>query len=91
MAGSVITKVRFNDAKTHIKELVVNDDGSPTTRIEQRSTVISNIKAGKPYRTQPPGGAAGAAVRIVNVNGTDYLRTDANKTPKDNLENLPTF
>jgi hypothetical protein len=91
MANYVISKVRYNKAGTHIDEVVVNDEGKSVTRIEQRSTVVANIKATKTYRTQPPGGGAGAAVRIVDVNGAEYLRTDANKTAKDNLDNLPTF
>jgi hypothetical protein len=92
MADFVITKVRFNPAGTHITEVLVHDEGKPAaTRVEQRSKVVENIKAKKTYRTQPPGGGAGANVAIVDVNGTPYLRTDANKTPKDNLDNLPTF
>jgi hypothetical protein len=30
-------------------------------------------------------------VQVVAVNGLEYLRTDANKTPRDNLDNLPPF
>jgi hypothetical protein len=35
----VITSVRYNRAGTHITEVVVNDEGGSTTRIEQRTTV----------------------------------------------------
>lgn len=91
MTDYVITKVRFNPATTHLVEVLVNDEGASLTRIEQRSKVVEKIAARRTYRTQPPGGGAGAAVQIVDVNGEKFLRTDANKTAKDNLENLPTF
>jgi hypothetical protein len=96
-ADYVITKVRFNAAGTHINELVVQDDLDAKlgpSRIEQRATVIANIKARKSYITAPPsatGVSKGALVGIVVVNGAEYLRTDANKTARDNLDNLPTF
>ena len=91
MADHVISKIRFNPAGTHITEVLVNDEGKKDTRIEQRAVVVSNIKAKKTYRTQPPGDGTGAPVGLVEVKGEHYLRTDANKTPKDNLDNLPTF
>jgi len=92
MADYVITKVRYNKAETHIDEVIVNDDGKSTTRVEQRATVVDNIKnKKKTYRTQPPSPTNGAPVRVVPANGVDYLRTDANATPRDNLENLPRF
>lgn len=90
MADYVITKVRYNRDESRIDELLVNDEGTTTTRVEQRATVISKIP-GKTYRTQPPSGGLGANVQVVDVNGAKFLRTDANKTAKDNLGNLPKF
>ena len=34
---------------------------------------------------------AGGEVRIIEVNGTKYIRTDADATSEDNLESLPAF
>ena len=33
----------------------------------------------------------GEDVRVIHVNGLPYLRTDANETPRDNLDRLPDF
>jgi hypothetical protein len=33
----------------------------------------------------------GEDIRVIRVNNVPYLRTDANKTARDNLDNLPTF
>ena len=99
-ADYVITRVRFNTAGTHIDQVEVADDGENgigTKRNEKRTTVIANIKAKKTYVTAPPSTTEsgkitkGAPVGIVVVNGTEYIRTDANKTAKDNLDNLPTY
>jgi len=63
----------------------------------KRTTVIANLKAKRTYYTAPPSKTEtgkvtkGAPVGIVVVNGTEYIRTDANKTARDNLDNLPTY
>lgn len=33
----------------------------------------------------------GAKINVISINNKKYLRTDPNKTAKDNLDNLPTF
>jgi hypothetical protein len=99
-ADYVIFRVRFNVAGTHIDQLEVADDGETgfgTKRTESRATVIANRKARKTYITAPPSPTQpgnvvkGAFVEVVPVNGIEYLRTDADKTPRDNLDNLPKF
>ena len=99
-ADYVITRVRFNAAGTHIDEVEAADDGEDgigTKRSEKRATVIANLKAKRTYVTAPPSKTEtgkitkGAPVGIVVVNGTEYIRTDANKTARDNLDNLPTY
>jgi hypothetical protein len=99
-ADYVITRVRFNAAGTHIDEVEAANDsegGIGTKRNEKRATVIANLKARKTYVTAPPSTTVtgnvtkGAPVGIVVVNGTEWIRTDANRTARDNLDNLPTY
>jgi len=99
-ADYVITRVRYNSAGTHIEQVEAADDGEDgigTKRSESRATVLANIKARRTYVTAPPSKTdagkvtKGAAVGTVVVNGTEYLRTDANKTARDNLDKLPTY
>jgi len=33
----------------------------------------------------------GSKINVISINNKKYLRTDANKTEKDNLDKLPTF
>lgn len=56
--------------------------------------MLANLKPRRTYCTAPPTHLAGtyskgALVSIVVVNNFEYLRTDANKTAKDNFDNLP--
>jgi hypothetical protein len=98
-ADYLIFRVRFNLARTHIDQVEVADDGENhpgPKRVEARATVIANLKANKTYVTAPPSTgsgkvAKGASVDIVVVNAVEYIRTDANKTARDNLDNLPEF
>ena len=99
-ADYLIFRVRFNAAGTHIDQVEVADDGDTQVgpkRIETRATAIAGRKAGKTYITAPPSPTTpgevvrGALVQVVVVNGVEYLRTNADKTPRDNLDNLPTF
>lgn len=80
-----------NDTNTFIDE-VKTIEPSDT---KSRSTVINDIEGGKSVMTavKKSDGKyyAGEDVHVITVNGSKYLRTDANKTPKDNLENLPTY
>lgn len=99
-ADYVITRVRYNSAGTHIDQVeAANDgeDGIGPKRNESRATVLANIKAKKTYVTAPPSKTdagkvtKGASVGTVVVSGTEYVRTDANQTARDNLDNLPTY
>lgn len=99
-ADCVITRVRFNAAGTHIDQVEVADDGDTglgPKRVEKRTLVVANLKARKTYVTAPPSKTEpgkvvkGAPVGVVPVNGIEYLRTDANKIARDNLDNLPTY
>lgn len=99
MADFFITGVRFNTARTHIEYLEVGDDLGTSVgprRTESRYTVVANL-ASKAYQTAPPSRTnpgtldRGALVRVVPIDGVNYLRTDANRTARDNLDNLPEF
>ena len=99
-ADYVIMRVRFNAAGTHIDQVEVADDGEDgigTKRNESRATVIAKIKAKKTYFTAPPSTTEvgkvvkGAPVGVVVINGTEYIKTGANQTARDNLDNLPTY
>lgn len=96
-ADYLISAVRYNTAGTHIEELRVHKDkgdsvGAAAT--EKRSTVVSQLEAGYTFVTITEGEGKwkrGAKVGLVTVNGTKYIRTDADATEKDNLGNLPRF
>lgn len=53
---------------------------------ETKAQVITFINGGHTYKT-----SGGATVRVVRGRSGDYLRTDANNTEKDNLENVPNY
>ncbi|HTQ05321.1 MAG TPA: DUF3892 domain-containing protein [Polyangiaceae bacterium] len=95
-ADCVITRVRFNAARTHIDELEVHDDLDTSlgpARTESRFTVIANLRY-KTYITAPPSGESvrkGALVYTITISGNVYLKTYADGTTRDNLDNLPEF
>jgi hypothetical protein len=97
-ADHLISAVRYNVARTHIDEVQVREDkgdkvGSPSTW--KRSDVVSSLEANDTFMTivKDSNGKwdPGAAVAIVIVRGTKYIRTDADATAEDNLGSLPTF
>ncbi|HEV2944033.1 MAG TPA: DUF3892 domain-containing protein [Solirubrobacteraceae bacterium] len=97
-ADYLITKVRFNNAKTHIDEVEVRADngdtaGAPTKT--KRSTVVSKLEAGYTYCTATLGSnnkwQKGAKVKIYTYDGQKFIKTRADGVKKDNLDNLPTF
>ncbi|MGG4011049.1 DUF3892 domain-containing protein [Bacillus smithii] len=98
-ADYLISAVRYEDKnkKERIKVLKVHTDngdkvGAGTDWL--REDVISSIEEGYTYCTiyQKDGKwNKGAKVEIVIVDGSKYLRTDANKIKRDNLGELPEF
>jgi hypothetical protein len=90
MATKVIGCVDHD--RGHITKLRVWADSVWNT--QYRATVVAEIEAGMAYYTwfvNPSTGKPekGARVFGVVINGMSYLRTDANKTPADNLGSLP--
>ncbi len=92
-----VSAVRYNAAETHIDSVREHyDDGTTLgdATATARGTVVSRITSGTRYDTMYASNSkwtAGAKIDIVTVNGTKYLRTDADKKAADNLGNLPRF
>jgi hypothetical protein len=91
-ADYIITGVRYDSTKTAISEVEVRthtNDTLTNTRMASRSTVVANLKVGQTYVTSTKNSngvySRGEDVRVVRVNGTDYIRSDANSIAKDNL------
>ncbi len=97
-ADLLISAVRYNAQETHIERVEVRedlDDKVSAASESSRADVIKNIKSGKTYATitkaKDGGWLKGQDVHIIQVGAEDFIRTDENKTAKDNLENLPRF
>jgi hypothetical protein len=97
-ADFVITAVRFNSAGTHIEE-VQTYEHADTALINQttknRHTVVTQIESGYTYCTATKGSDGkwykGAEVSVVTIDDEKFIKTKADTSKKDNLDNLPTF
>ncbi len=96
-ADYCISKVHYNLEHTHIIKVKICPDNGDTlgaTSEWMRTDVVNTIQNGKTFVTIVENGnnwKKGEDVRIVTVNGTKYIRTDANSKASDNLGNLPEF
>lgn len=97
-ADFLISAVRYNNAETHIDKVRVHEDEGDkvgTASARERTTVVNQLEDGYTFATITEGAEGkwklGAKVRIVTVNGTKYIRTDADATEEDNLGALPRF
>jgi len=97
-ADYLISAVRYNSAGTHIDKVQVHEDkgekvGPPSTW--ERTKVVSSLEANYTFMTITESSNSewqrGAEVDIVTINGTKYIRTDADATEEDNLGALPRF
>jgi hypothetical protein len=93
-----ISAVSYNEEETHIEKVIVhevNDESIGPGAVKTRGLVVGEIKHGKTYTTILKTGEGkwkrGQDVHTIKVKNKEYIRTDANKTGKDNLENLPEF
>jgi hypothetical protein len=93
-----ISGVRYDSTHTRIMQVKVHLDGGDTigaASIISRTDVVNAINRGTSYVTIVKNGngqwTKGEDVRKVTINGADYIRTDNNRTARDNLENLPEF
>lgn len=98
-ADYAIVEVKYTDSACTRIDTVKRraDSGSSLDNetLRSRTGVINDIRNGWTYVTAPEGSdgkwTRGEDVRIVSVDGTDYIRTDANHTKADNLGELPRF
>ncbi len=97
-ADYLISAVRFNAAETHIDKVRTHadNDSSIGSAVDiERSTVVSRIEAGNTFETiyKDTDGKwkRGKRVKIVVINGVKYIKTYADNTTRDNLDDLPRF
>jgi hypothetical protein len=99
-ADYLISKVRYeeNEKTKHIVKVYVhtdNDDKVSGGIDWTRKEVIDTLDKGKTFYTIFKGDNGnwkkGAKVEKILVDGVYYLKTVANNTKKDNLENLPEY
>ncbi len=93
-----ISAVRYNSDNTHIAMLRIhpdNGDSIGASEDKARQTIIEMIKKGSSFvtitKTAEGKWNKGQPVYIIQVNGTEYLKTVDNGKECDNLENLPEF
>jgi len=97
-ADYCISEVSYNVEHTHIVKVKVCEDLDDTlgnTAEWTRFEVVSSIGQGNSfvtiYKNSDGKYNKGEDVQIVTVNGTKYIRTDANSKEADNLGKLPEF
>ncbi len=97
-ADYYISAVHYDNEHSHIETVRVHSDIGGLIggfAVWSREAVVSNIQVGYSFITIRKGPdntwLRGEDVRIVRINGIDYLRTDNNSTTSDNLGKLPEF
>ena len=97
-ADYLVSKVCYDSSKDHIKEVEIRIDKGKKISTPQgnfsRSNVISLLKKDKSFCTivkQDNIWNKGAEIGIVKVDREEFIRTDKNKTKKDNLGDLPEY
>lgn len=97
-ADYCLSAVRYNTEHTHIVKVRCYPDlGENLGDLREwtRSEVVTAIERGSSfitiYKNLEEKWSKGEEVRPITVNGTKYLRTDANSRAADNLGNLPEF
>jgi len=95
--SNYISEVSYTDKnnKDYISEVRVSGSlNSNSTEVWGRRKVVNSIEAGNIFYTkykESNSWKQGSKVNIIDVDGDKYLRTDSNKTKKDNLGKLPEF
>ncbi len=101
-ADYAITEVKFNNDRTHInyvkryKDMGNNFDDLQT---KTRQNIIYDIHDGVTYITafkkkDKDGkyqGTKGSPVKVIEIDGAKYIKTESNNSKRDNLDNLPEF
>ena len=95
-ADYLISSVKTNPNRPCVDSLEVHSDfGSMVcqTEILSRAELIANLKKGTTYstvfRTAMGKWRKGENVRLVTINGEEYLRTDTKAEARDQFDNLP--
>lgn len=96
----LISAVRYNAAGTHIDKVRCHFDRGDSVGVAMEKTrdgVVGLLDTGTTFVTisKDPGDAnkwiRGSEVRVVIIDQTKFIRTDADKTKRDNLGELPRF
>jgi hypothetical protein len=96
-ADYIITAVRFNSTNTHIEAVQIradNGDTVGTVSEATRSQIVNSIESGTTFCTATSAGDKwhkGAAVKVVVIDNQKFIKTKADNSKADNLDNLPTF
>ncbi|MEQ4539749.1 MAG: DUF3892 domain-containing protein [Billgrantia sp.] len=92
-----ISAVRYDSNDEYIDQVKVHKDNGDSIGAGEtwsRKEVLSKMDDSKTFVTilkNDDKWKKGEDVHIITVEGRRFLRTDANKKSKDNLENLPRF
>lgn len=97
-ADYLISQVQYDVEETHIVKVLSHIDSGdsigPGTEV-RRQTVVDRIEGRSTYMTITKNADGkyqkGAAVRVITVDGTKYIKTVPDNTKKDNLGSLPRF
>jgi hypothetical protein len=97
-ADWLISAVRYDDDHSRIVKVRAHLDKGDTVGSAQEQTraeVVRSVEGGQTYCTIVKGTDGkwkrGEDVRVITIDGEKFIRTDANRTKKDNLGNLPEF
>ena len=96
-ADYVIVGIRYNDDHSRIVAVKRRPDQGEKLGGEVRvgkKDIIDGISAGHTHITaywSNGSWSRGEDVRVIRVDGTDFIRTDRNRTKVDNLGELPEF
>lgn len=92
-ADYLLSHVR-RDSNGNVTSVLMHEDTGKSVLsrgIKTKNEVIALIKSGYTFKTilwGYPNWIKGADVHIVKISNEEYIRTDPNKTGKDNLDNL---
>jgi hypothetical protein len=96
-ADYIITAVRFNSTATHIEAVQIradNGDSAGDASEATRTQIVNSIDSGTTYCTATVSDKKwhkGAAVKVVVIDNQKFIKTKADNSKADNLDNLPTF
>lgn len=97
-ADYLISAVKYNDAETHIIKVRVHADNDATvgggfemTRTDVIARIDNGVTFATIYKKDDGNWRYGASIATITIDGNRYIKTRADGTRSDNLENLPRF